>query len=525
MFSDENNTSGINDIEKILSERRAETVNDDPPKKYYRRNANQTPVKAPDDGKTIIMKNVNAEPAAKPAGGEVDVKSPSPEKNNVGANAAALPKQSPKSEVRRDKATPSGDGAKVRPKNEGVVTSRAKAAESRPEYNPLITENDDLEIDENPEEPTSPESGAIGALTSVVKAIIYLAAVLAVSITLASIFISVANDVFAFVKDETPVEVTVPENCDLDTLAELLHDSGAIKYPKIFKLFVNIKKLDKVYDRESGTYKDATLVAGDYSISPMLNYMYMYDSFLPKKAARTEVLVTIPEGYTVDQIIKLLTDKGIGTYEGYVRAINEYDYDYRFLDELEENISSDRYWRLEGYLYPDTYYFYSTSTEETVIYKMLENFNNKFTDEYYARAEELGMTVDEVITLASMIQKEVRYADEFGNVSSVFHNRLNNQANFPHLDSDATIVYAIEHDSGTRPEKLTSTDYDSPYNTYKCIGLPPGPITNPAIEAIRYALYPNSTGYYYFVSGDNGRTVFSRTYAEHQKAIAELYSD
>ena len=121
-----------------------------------------------------------------------------------------------------------------------------------------------------------------------------------------------------------------------------------------------------------------------------------------------------------------------------------------------------------------------------------------------------------------MIEKEVIYADEMGNVSSVFHNRLNNPANYPYLDSDATIMYAIERDTGSRPEKLTETSYESPYNTYKNKGLPPGPISNPSMEAIRYAMYPNTTNYHYFVSGSNGRTVFSRTYPEHLDAIASI---
>lgn len=409
-----------------------------------------------------------------------------------------------------DKKKETSTDAKTAKNGDDISTRHSVAKNTRKDedYTPLLTENDDFEIDEDPE----PEftSGALGALTSVAKAVIYLVAVLAVSIALALAIINVANDVFAFVKDEEPVTVVVPENCDTEELARLLAESKAIKYPSVFKLYIEFKGKEEEY------------VPGTYSISPMLNYDYMIAEFKPKAAARTEVVVTIPEGYSTDQIVALLVEKGLGTLEGYKRAINEYDFDYKFLENVDD-FSSDRFWRLDGYLYPDTYYYYSDSTEETVIYKMLENFNNKFTEEYYERANELGMTVDELITLASMIQKEVRYADEFGNVSSVFHNRLNNLASFPHLDSDATIIYAIEHDTSERPETLSDTSYDSPYNTYKCIGLPPGPIANPSMEAIRYAMYPNETSYYYFVSGPDGRTVFLRTYAEHLKAIDELY--
>ncbi|MBE6606409.1 MAG: endolytic transglycosylase MltG [Ruminococcaceae bacterium] len=397
-------------------------------------------------------------------------------------------------------------------KSRAPILEKSKPADAKNEenYTPLLTENDDFEIDENPEPDEFNMSGAVGALTSVAKAIIYLVAVLAVSIMLSVMIISVANDIFAFIKDDEAVTVVVPENCDTNTLAEILADAGAIKHPSVFSAYIKFKN------------KEGEYLPGTYQVSPSLNYDYMIYEFKEKTPERTTVVVTIPEGYSTDQIVKLLVEKGLGTYEGYLRAINEYEFEYKFL-ENSENFSSDRYWRLDGYLYPDTYYYYSDSTEETVIYKMLENFNNKFAEEYYTRAEELGMTVDELITLASMIQKEVRYADEFGNVSSVFHNRLKSPANFPHLDSDATIVYAIEHETGERPETLSDTSYESPYNTYKCIGLPPGPIANPSIEAIRYAMYPNKTSYYYFVSGPSGRTTFSRTYSEHLNAIAELY--
>ena len=486
-------------------------------------------VEAPEsnNASTIIMNRV--EPISKEAGSEKEL----PDKQDKADDADVKPmsehisEKNGVSDAKEANKEPYLAKKEVRPsqktgKSEDIVSSRHPAvpksksvkktdvqSSEKEEYTPLLTENDAFEIDDNPE-PDNITGGAFGALTSVAKAVVYLIAVLAVSITLAVGLISVANDVFAFVKDDTEVTVVVPENCDTDTLAELLADSGAIKYPSVFKLYIKFKN------------KEGEYIPGTYSISPMLNYDYMIYEFKAKSPARTTVVVTIPEGYSTDQIVALLIEKGLGTYEGYQRAINEYDFDYPFLDDAE-SFSSDRYWRLDGYLYPDTYYYYSDSTEETVIYKMLENFNNKFTEEYYARAEELGMTVDELITLASMIQKEVRYADEYGNVSSVFHNRLNSPANFPHLDSDATIVYAIEHETGERPEVLKDTSYDSPYNTYKCIGLPPGPNANPSIDAIRYAMYPNSTNYYYFVSGSDRRTVFSRTYSEHKQAIEELY--
>ncbi len=506
----------IREIENMLEKRNSSAAGSSnaPVRKYVRKTqANKTPAQGQDSSagtsdSTIIINRVQSTQKQTPESHKPDIS------KDDDIKIAPAKKPSPAADSKSKPAT------YVKTNNESIISSRAPAVEKKvkkPEakaaqsesYTPLLTENDDFEIDENPA-PEDNMSAAVGALTSVAKAVIYLVGVLAVSVFLAVMIISVANDVFAFVKSEEAVTVQVPENCDTDTLAQILADAGAIKHPSVFSMYIKFKK------------KDGDYIPGTYKVSPSLNYDYMIYEFKEKTPERTTVVVTIPEGYSTDQIVKLLIDKGLGTYEGYQRAINEYDFEYKFLEDTE-NFSPDRYWRLDGYLYPDTYYYYSDSTEETVIYKMLENFNNKFSEEYYARADELGMTVDELITLASMIQKEVRYADEFGNVSSVFHNRLNNLAAYPHLDSDATIVYAIEHETGTRPESLTDTSYESPYNTYKCIGLPPGPIANPSIEAIRYAMYPNKTNYYYFVSGTSGRTTFSRNYTEHQQAIQDLY--
>ena len=132
------------------------------------------------------------------------------------------------------------------------------------------------------------------------------------------------------------------------------------------------------------------------------------------------------------------------------------------------------------------------------------------------------MTTDEVISLASIIEKETRYANEYELVSSVFHNRLKDPVNFPRLESDATIMYAIHHDTGERPTTLNSTEYETPYNTYKYPGFPPGPIANPGRAAIMCALYPESTNYYYFVATGKGSSIFSRTLDEHNAAIAKL---
>lgn len=347
-------------------------------------------------------------------------------------------------------------------------------------------------------------------VVSVVKAIVYIIFVVIISIFSSIFIILVGNDVFAFVKNDEVREVVIPEYATLDEVASILHENEIIAYPKIFKLYAVAKKDDGEY------------VAGTYSISPMYNYSELLDEFKEKPVTGWQEIM-IPEGYTTDDIINLFVSKGIGTKEGFVDAINNYDFDYWFIDELGEDWAADgRIYRLDGYLFPDTYQFYNNSSEVTVIKKLLTRFNQIFTQEYRNQCAEMGYTVDEMITLASMIEKEAGSAAEFFYVSSVFHNRLNNPSVFPKLESDATIVYAIQHDTGSRPT-LTGSDltYDTPYNTYTHNGLPPGPIANPSASAMLAALSPTKTNYYYFVS-DAGVTYFSETKAEHDAYIAEI---
>lgn len=374
---------------------------------------------------------------------------------------------------------------------------------------------------------------------SIAKATVYLILVLGLSGLLGYYIIVLGNDIFGFVKSTELVEIEVPENATVADVVRIYADSGIVKYPKVFELYAKYKGYadradekgrvrpvilsDKV-DENGDKYEVETeinFVAGTHQITPSMNYDSLLLALREKPDYGT-VWITIPEGFTVDEVIDLFVENGIGTREGFVDAINNYPFDYDFVRYLDEHPNPDRFYRLEGYLFPDTYEFYLNSSEARVIYKLLSNFDIKYTSEFSERADELGMTTHEVIMLASIIEKETRYANEYELVSSVFHNRLKDPVNFPKLESDATIMYAIHHDTGERPTVLTSTDYESPYNTYKYPGFPPGPIANPGRAAIMCALYPEATNYYYFVATSSGTSIFSRTLAEHNAAVAKI---
>ena len=383
-------------------------------------------------------------------------------------------------------------------------------------------DSDEIADDDDAEDSPKRGSGHLtGAVIGAVKGVIYITAVTVIGIALAIFFvIPVGNDIFAFVKEEEIIDITIPELATLNDVADILYDNGLISYPRIFKLYCNFTENEN--DPFYGVY-----LAGDYSLSTTLNYSQLIASFKPSIDVEI-VSITIPEGLTTDEIITLFVeDYGIGTKDGFIAAINEYDwsedYNYWFFDELKESgWSEDRFYRLDGYLYPDTYYFYSDATEVEALSKLFDNFKAKFPETYRDYVRSTGMTVDEAITLASMIQGEARYLSEFSYVSSVFHNRLKNSDSYPNLESDATIMYAIFHKEGERPEILTDTEYDSPYNTYKHPGLPPGPICNPGYQAITYAIYPRTTDYFYFVANNDGYSVFSSTLAEHHQAIEDI---
>ncbi len=385
------------------------------------------------------------------------------------------------------------------------------------------------------------QKGGVAAL-GLVKTLVYLAAVILVAVILSVNIISIVNDVYAF-DDNEDIAVTIEfkEGTTLSQAAKLLKKAGIIEHPWVFGMYAKREiKGSKYYTGEivtgpvTFTYKcdDSADDAG--SDSPV-NYIQLskdedvsrkplnYDRIISMIAvssykARETVRVTIPEGYTVDEIIELLISNGVGQKEDYINAIQNHDYNYRFVEAIKAE--PDRKYRLEGYLFPDTYEFFTDENEISVINKMLSNFEIKFNAIYYDRAEELGMSVDELVILASILEKEAKNPADLPLMSSVFHNRLKSSMR---LDSDATVVYLLDERKATlTPEELS---IDDKYNTRKYKGIPPGAISNPGIEAINAAFYPESTKYYYFLTPTSGETVYSRTESEHNAAKSKARSE
>lgn len=291
-------------------------------------------------------------------------------------------------------------------------------------------------------------------------------------------------------------EIIIAKGSSLKTIAKTLEKENVIKNSLVFEIYCKLNKTA------------AKMKAGKYQLSNAMTVAEIVDKIASGKALISTVHFTIPEGFNLEQIIARISETGVVDKDDILSALSSTTFDYDFVKEIP-----DREKKLEGYLFPDTYEVYKDATAEEFIDKMLRQFDAVFTDAYKSRAKELNMTVDQVITLASIIEREAKHEDERKTISAVFHNRLKKGMM---LQSCATVQYLLKE----QKEVLTYKDLeiDSPYNTYKNAGLPPGPIASPGRMSIEAALYPEDVDYLYFVATEDGSHVFTKTYNEHLNA-------
>ncbi len=332
--------------------------------------------------------------------------------------------------------------------------------------------------------------------------IIVLALLLSIRLT------SVINDILGFGRSTDSQTFTISED-DMTTnkIIGQLDRKGFIKHSVECKVFIVLTD-----SMRSEDYTKATYLKGDYVLSKNMGIEKMLLQCMNIQRQET-VEVSVPEGYNVVQIGEALEKNKVCSQEDFLKACSKTDYDFDFLQNIDN--ADSRYAALEGYLYPDTYEFYVGQDAESVVKKMLSNFQSKWTDEYAARAEEINMTMDQVLTMASIVQKEDSKASNMAYISSVFYNRLNS-SNFPTLQSDATVNYVKEY---IKPQ-VTETEYNTYldlYSTYNCKGLPIGAICNPGNDAIKAVLWPETTSYYFFAHDDDGNIYLART-ANEQNA-------
>lgn len=329
--------------------------------------------------------------------------------------------------------------------------------------------------------------------------LLWLLFVVVVSAILAGVGWLLANDMCSFNKDPLTATVEVTKDDNLNSISKKLKEEGLIEYRWFFKLFGGIRHAgDKI---GIGKYE----LTSDMDYNALINAMRNSNAALNADTVR----VSIPEGYNVRQIIALLAKYGVNTEESLLQAAETAQFDYAFINNDSRSIT-----RLEGYLFPDTYEFFVGEEPVHALSRLLSNFSTRLDDELTAQIEASPYSLAQILTIASLIEKETDGSDR-ENVASVIYNRLNNIGETYHmLQIDASLIYGL---GDKYTGKLTESDleFDSPYNLSKYEGLPPTPIGNPGLASIQAAVEPASTSYYFYALGTDGVHHFFKTYREH----------
>lgn len=298
--------------------------------------------------------------------------------------------------------------------------------------------------------------------------------------------------------DIEEIYIEIPNGSSTVKIAQILFEKGLIRDELVFR--INAKLLGM----------DGSLKAGKYAISNGMTPEEILQSLKNGGVTRETAKFTIPEGFELAEIAERLSSMGLISKEEFIdlgsnpdRFVN----DFPFLEMVPKDLN------LEGYLFPDTYEVFVDTTEEEIIRKMLYRFEEVYDELIYDKADELNMSLNEIITLSSIIEREGKLDEERAMISAVFYNRIKIGMA---LESCATIQYAL----GERKQTLTYKDLeiDSVYNTYIHQGLPPGPIASPGYESIKAAMNPADVDYLFFVSNGDGSHTFNKTFQGHVDA-------
>lgn len=322
------------------------------------------------------------------------------------------------------------------------------------------------------------------------KTLVYYSCILVVSVLLAAWICHIGNEVLGLIRPDKEITVTVPEKSSTLEIAKELKNAEIIDHPYVFTLYCKLKKAGSDFQ------------SGEFTINCKGDYNQLIRALRRKKSNKTMVSFTIEPGYTQEDLVITLCDSlGYLEREELEEVLQNYDFsDYSFLKKLPE-----RNYRLEGYLYPGTYEMYEGESALAVVQRILNKFEEMvLTEENNAKIAASGYSLDELITLASILQKEG--GSELPRAAGVYFNRLKSET-FPYLESQATVAYILPAGHGA----VTANDVktDDPYNTYRNAGLPTGPIANPGADAIAAVLNPAETADFYFVTPENGTSLFA----------------
>lgn len=321
-------------------------------------------------------------------------------------------------------------------------------------------------------------------------------AVVLILVTAAAVGVAFVVDLFEYARTPTDPDaheeiVSIPPGKGFHEIARRLQSAGIITNSTKFGRFAQLRGFDK------------RIRAGEYALSASMTPEAILKILVSGKVRLHRI--TIPEGYNLVQIAAILKEAGLADEAEFLAAAG---------DEARVRGAGFEGPSFEGYLFPDTYYFPKEEAVDKIIDTMVDRFRSVFVPDWRKRATELGFSVHQIVTLASIIEKETGEPSERKLISSVFHNRLNKRMR---LESDPTVIYGLKEFNGnlTRKHLRTYTEY----NTYRIKGLPPGPIANPGKAALEAALYPAETEYLYFVSKKDSTHQFSTNFTDHNQAV------
>ena len=392
------------------------------------------------------------------------------------------------------------DGEKVPPLTEDTdITEDIEVTEDIEETEP------EEEEEEEPEKPAPKRKKKKKSYGRLVFGIVLTTVIIVVAFLLAYFIIRFGKEIIGLDKSSQQIVVTIPDNSSTEDIANILCDQGIINETWLFRAISRLRGADGLY------------IAGDHVLSPSMGYDEMIETLQENIAVlREEAEVTFIEGITLTDAAKLLEENEICSADEFIKVFNSASYGFDF----EEKVNSGglKFYKMEGYLFPDTYRFYKEEDPKIVAKKIYANFESKVTPDYYGRMKDLGMSLDETMTLASIIQAEANTPFEMRRVSSVFRNRLRNADSYPLLQSDPTSNYVTKVIK--KYIEVPNTDMYTAYDTYEGAGLPPGPICNPGLDAIYAALYPEDTEYFFFCANVETREFFyAETNAEHEENL------
>lgn len=335
--------------------------------------------------------------------------------------------------------------------------------------------------------------------------VILVVVILTVSLVLAVGGISIGMEYYGIGKTDEDIRFNIPAGSTNSEIADILVNEGVIKNKKLFMLALKIEKPAAIYP-------------GDITLQPSSGYSEIIENLSQMRESYKTVSITFTEGESLLEIANKLEKNEVCPAEDFLFEFNK-NQGYDFENDIDDN--GDMFYRMEGYFYPDTYEFYVEDSASNVTKKLREQFEKKY-ETVKSKIKNSGMSLNEVMTLASIVQLEAASESEMPKVASVFLNRLDDPDTYPMLQSDTTTNYINDVIKVEADNTASIEHYTECYDTYKCKGLPAGPICNPGMAAINAVLDPKKTDYYYFCNNlKTGETFYAKTLDEHEENLVK----